>query len=121
MGKCQSCILRRLNEVGGFKDMVQGDIKDVFLDFDMFGEKHTVAGKDLIIILDDVEKLRRNELYQDNKAIYSKRIFFYVAAEDIGKLPEPGRVVCVDGRDYKILQAENESGIYAIMAEEFRD
>ena len=103
-----------------FKDMVREDIKEVVLDLDMFGEEHTVAGKKMAIILDDAEKLRRNELYQDNKAIYSKRIFFYAAAEDFASQPELGRVIDVDGRNYKVIQADEEEGIYAIMAGEFR-
>ena len=45
-----------------FKDMIQEDIKNVFLDLEMFGETHIVAGKDRTIILDDGEKLRRSEL-----------------------------------------------------------
>lgn len=104
-----------------FKDMIQGDIKEIFLDTEMFGETHTVAGKEMAIILDDAEKLRRTEQYQDDKAIYSKRIFFYVAAEDLGKLPELGRAIEVDGRDYMVLQADQEDGIYSIMAEEYRE
>lgn len=104
-----------------FKEMVQEDIKSVFLDLDMFGETHMIAGKEMTVIFDDAEKLRRNGLYQDNKAIYSKRIFFYVAKEDMGRLPSLGRRIDVDGRDYKVLQAEDEDGIYAITAEEFRE
>lgn len=106
--------------MSAFKDMVREDIKNVFLDLDMFGETHVVAGKEMTIILDDAEKMRRNGFYQDSKAIYSKRIFFYAAAEDIGKLPPLGRNIDVDGRAYKVLQVEQENGIYAIMAEEFR-
>jgi len=107
--------------MGEFKDMVREDIKEIFLDLEMFGEEHTVAGKKMAIILDDGEKRSRNEQYQDNKAIYSKRILFYAASEDLGRLPEPGRVIDVDGRDYKVLQAEQEDGIYSVMAEEFRE
>lgn len=106
--------------MSAFKDMVMEDIKNVFLDIDVFGETHVVAGKKMTIILDDAEKMRRNGFYQDSKAIYSKRILFYAAAEDIGNLPPLGRNIEVDGKNYKVLQAENENGIYAIMAEEFR-
>ena len=102
-----------------FKDMVQEDIKEIFLDLEMFGEEHIVDGRKMPIILDDGEKLRRNEQYQDDKAIYSKRIFFYVASDDLGRLPELGRVIDVDDREYKVLQADEEDGIYSIMAEEF--
>lgn len=106
--------------MSSFKDMVREDIKEVFLDLEMFGETHVVAGKEMTIVFDDAEKLRRNEQYQDNKAIYSKRIFFYAAAEDFGKLPELGRTIDIDGRNYKVLQAEQEDGMYAVMAEAFR-
>ncbi len=106
--------------MSAFKDMVREDIKNVFLDLDMFGEKHVVAGKEMTIVLDDAEKLRRNELYQDNKAIYSERIFFYAAADDFKQMPVLGRTINIDGREYKILQAEQEDGMFAVMAEEFR-
>lgn len=104
-----------------FKDMVKEDIKEVFLDLDMFGEKHVIAGKEMVVIFDDAEKRKRNEQYLDNNAIYSKRILFYAAAEDMGSLPPIGREITVDGRDYKVLQADQEDGIYSIMAEEFRE
>lgn len=104
-----------------FKEMVKGDIKDVFLDLEMFGEKHIVAGKEMVIILDDTENRNRNEQYQDDKAIFNKRILFYVAEEDLGSLPPLGMRIDVDGRDYKVLQAEREDGIYSVMAEEFRE
>ncbi len=104
-----------------FKEMVKEDIKDVFLDLEMFGEQHVVAGKEMVIVLDDTESRNRNEQYQDGKAIYNKRILFYVAAEDLGSLPPLGMEIDVDGRGYKVLQAEQENGIYSIVAEEFRD
>jgi hypothetical protein len=103
-----------------FKDMIQEDIKNVFLDLEMFGETHIVAGKERTIILDDGEKLRRSELYQDSKGIYNKQIFFYIAAEDLARKPEIGQVMDVDGRDYKLLHIDHEDGMYAVTAEEFR-
>lgn len=105
----------------GFKDMVREDIKNVFLDLEIFGETHMVAGKEMVIVIDDGEKRRRNGQYLDEKAIYSKRILFYAAAEDMGSLPPLGMEIDVDGRDYEVLQAEQEDGIYSILAEEFRE
>ena len=107
--------------MSAFKEMVKEDIKGVFLDFEMFGEKHQVAGKEMVIIRDDTESRNRNEQYLDNRAVYNKRILFYVAAEDMGSLPPLGMRIDVDGRNYKVLQAEQEDGIYSIMAEEFRE
>lgn len=107
--------------MSAFKNMVREDIKNVFLDLDMFGETHVVAGKEMTIILDDAEKMRRNGFYHDSKAIYSKRILFYAAAEDMGKLPPLGMSIEVDGSSYKVLQAEHEDGIYVIVAEKFKE
>lgn len=106
--------------MGSFKDMMAEDIKEVFMDLEMFGETHIVAGKERTIILDDGEKLRRNELYQDSKGIYNKQIFFYIAVEDLGRKPEIGQTIDVDSRDYKILHVDHVDGIFAITAEEFR-
>jgi len=103
-----------------FKKMIEEDIKEVFLDLEMFGEKHLVAGKECTIILDDMEKLRRNELYQDDKAVHKKQLFFYIAAEDLKKPPEIGRIIDIDGRDYAVTHMEVEDGIYAVTAEEYR-
>lgn len=107
--------------MSSFKEMVKEDIKEIFLDHEIFGEKHVIAGKEMIVIFDDAEKRKRNEQYLDNNAIFSKRILFYAAAEDMGSLPPIGRTIEVDGRCYKVLQAEQEDGIYSIMAEEFRE
>ncbi len=107
--------------MGGFKEMVKEDIKEVFLDLNLFGETHVIAGKKMTVIFDDAEKRKRNEQYLDNNAIYSKRILFYVSADDMGSLPPIGRTIEVDGRDYKVLQADQEDGIYSVMAEEFRE
>ncbi len=104
-----------------FKEMVQADIKEIFLDIEMFGETHTIAGKEMTVIFDDAEKLRRNGLYQDEKAVYSKRQLIYAAAKDIGRLPDIGRRIEIDGKDYKVMQADDEDGMYVIMVEEFKE
>lgn len=104
-----------------FKDMVREDIKNVFLDLEIFGETHMIAGQEMVILIDDGEKRKRNEQYLDEKAIYSKRILFYAAAEDVGTLPALGMEIDVDGRSYEVLQADDEGGVYSILAEEFRE
>lgn len=107
--------------MSSFKDMIQEDIKEVFLDLEIFGETHTIAGKEMTVIFDDAEKIRRNGLYQDSKAIYSKRKLIYAAKEDLGRLPDLGRIMDIDGSAYKVLQADEEDGMYTIMAEEFKE
>lgn len=102
-----------------FQEMVQADIKNVFLDLSMFGESHIVEGRERTIIIDDMEKIKRNEYYQDQEAVYSKRLLFYIAAEDMGKLPDIGRLIEVDGEMFRVVQAEDESGIFAVTIEAY--
>lgn len=100
-----------------FKKMVQEDIESIFLDLDMFGEEHMVAGKKRTIILDDVENLRRSEQVQDPEAVHKKRRMFYVAAKEFKKMPNAGMMIELDGKSYKIVRVEDESGILAITIE----
>ena len=100
-----------------FKKMVQEDIEDVFLDIDMFGEEHMVAGKIRTIILDDVENLRRSEQVQDPEALHKRRRMFYIAAKEFKKMPNAGMLIDLDRKSYRIVRVEEESGILAITIE----
>ena len=41
--------------MGGFKDMIQEDIKNVFLNFEEFGETHEINGVEVLVIIDENE------------------------------------------------------------------
>ena len=99
------------------RKMVQEDIENVFLDLDMFGEEHMVAGKMRTIILDDVENLRRNEQAQDPEALHNRRRMFYIAAKEFKKMPNAGMMIELDRKPYKIVRVEEEGGILAITIE----
>ena len=45
----------------GFKDMVEKDIMDVFLDIEFFGEKHLIEGSEILIVIDD-DKLKEKQV-----------------------------------------------------------
>ncbi len=101
-----------------FKDMVQEDIKDIFLDFDMFGEIHKLNHKDVVVIVDENELTEREKRVKDiEEGLHNRQILFYVAAADFGKLPSPGNILTFDGRKYIITDAVDESGIYSISLE----
>lgn len=100
-----------------FKEMIRGDISDVFLDPDEFGEEHTVNGKPgVCIVFDDFELLNRekfrDEVRDDGTSL--KRSVFYVKASDFGRLPRTGTQVTIDGRKYRVENAVNEQGMYSI-------
>lgn len=115
---CLFFIRQRLNDMSTFKDMVQEDIKDIFLEPDMFGEKHKLNGIEVMVIVDDSELTEREKKIRDTgMELHNRQLLFYVAAKDFGSLPSPGRELNFDGREYKITDAVDEQGIYSISLE----
>lgn len=104
--------------MSAFKDMVQEDIKEIFLDFEMLGEVHKINGIDVMIIIDANELTEREKRIRGmDGAPNNRQLLFYVAAKDFGALPLPGKVIDLDQEDYIITDAEDEMGIYSISLE----
>lgn len=102
-----------------FKDVLRSDIKSVFLNFDEFGEEHEINGETVLIIIDENELTEREKRIRRgiDAELHKKQLLFYVAAEDFGPLPSPGRLLELDGKKYEITEADNEDGIYSINLE----
>lgn len=101
-----------------FKDVLKSDIKQVFLNFEEFGEVHKINGQEVLLIIDENELTEREKRIRHNKEeLHRKQLLFYVAAEDFGPLPSPGRLLDLDGKKYQITEAADEDGIYSISLE----
>lgn len=109
-------------ESPSFKDILKNDIKATFLNPDEFGETHTVQGKEMVVVLDDLENVEREKKLQSTTAggIHARQIFMYVAADDFGAFPAPGGLITLDGARYTVVDATDESGIYGITLEAIR-
>lgn len=114
--------MREDQRMTSFKDVLKNDIKQVFLNFDEFGEYHKINGETVLIIIDENELTEREKRIRQgmNVELHKKQLLFYVAAEDFGPLPVPGRTLDLDGKQYEITDAENEDGIYSINLEAIR-
>ncbi len=101
-----------------FKEAIQDDIKGVFLNFEEFGEIHHLNDRKVLVIIDGNELGEREKKMRGvDGELHAKQILFYVAAEDFGPLPAPGRILNFDGKNYLITDAINEDGIYSINLE----
>lgn len=104
-----------------FKDMIRQDIKSVFLNFKEFGEMHDINGQEVLVIIDENELTEREKRIRSREeGLHKRQFLFYIAAEDFGRLPAPGRVLMFDGKQYEITDANDEDGIYAISLEAAR-
>ncbi len=99
--------------------MVQQDVKTVFLNPEEFGELHTVAGRQMNILIDENELTEREkkQFGRGRDGVYKKSLLIYVSAGDFGPLPVPEQILLLDGKKYLITDANNEDGIYSISLE----
>jgi len=101
-----------------FKGILHQDIKQTFLNPEEFGEEHTVNGKPMVIVTDDLENIEREKKMKSHiDGMFARQVFFYVAAEDFGPLPAQGGIVDIDGRKYVVVDATDEAGMYGITVE----
>lgn len=104
-----------------FKDVLQQDVKRVFLNIDEFGEMHDINGQDVLVVIDESELTEREKrIKRDEGKLHRKQLLFYVAAEDFGSLPAPGKTLRFDRKQYLITDAEDEGEIYSISLEAMR-
>lgn len=102
----------------GFKELLRQDVKTVFLNPSEFGEKHTVNGKRMQIIIDDNELTEREKRMKSNMdGIYKKQTLIYVSALDYGPLPGIGKPVKIDGVTFIVTDSINEGGVYSLHLE----
>lgn len=101
-----------------FKQIMQRDIRQTFLNLDEFGEEHEINGTTMIVIFDDIENVEREKKMKSHMdGIYVRQYFLYVSADDFGPLPAQGKFVTVDGKRYGVVDATDEAGVYGITLE----
>lgn len=104
-----------------FKDVLRQDVKRVFLNIDEFGEMHDINGQEILVVIDENELIEREKrIKRDEGELHKKQLLFYVAAEDFGVLPSPGKTLRFDRKQYLITDADDEGGIYSISLEAMR-
>ena len=102
-----------------FKQQIQQDITDVFLNEDEFSDTHTINGKEMTVQVDENEALDRQLRANQgvSSGVYVKQKLIYVSEEDFGPLPAIGVQIKLDGLNYKVADAVTEEGIHSITLE----
>lgn len=106
-----------------FREAIREDIDQVFLDPEEFGEAHTLNGKDgVYILIDDFELHNREKFRKEVKddGTSLKRGMIYVKASDFGRLPSIGNQITIDRNHFRVEEAVNEFGVYAITVKAVR-
>ena len=105
-----------------FQECVASDLGSVFLNPTEFGEKHTIDGREMTLVLDDDALLERDAarggVHMDG--LYKTRRLIYVAKADYGGRPPSGKLLNLDDRGYRVVQAEESDGLLSIEVEAIR-
>ena len=100
-----------------FKDCVAADIHGVFLNNQEFASTHTIDGKEMDAVVDDDALLERDAarggVHTDGT--YRTRRLLYVDKADYG-----GGILNLDGREYRVVQADEAAGVLTIEIEAIR-
>ena len=105
-----------------FKDCVAADIHGVFLNTQEFADTHTIDGRKMDAVVDDDALLERDAarggVHSDG--IYKVRRLLYVSRDDYGGRPPSGKRLVLDGREYRVVQADEAAGVLTIEIEAIR-
>lgn len=103
--------------MSAFKNQVQRDVSNVFLNPDEFSDIHNIDGNNMSVQIDESEALERQLRFAQDVGTYKLQKIIYVASADYGKMPFIGKLLILDGLTYKVADVTEESGIYAITVE----
>lgn len=114
-----------------FKGCVAADIDAAFFEENEHADRHTVDGKDVLIVLED-DDLREHSAHWEAGAkqnfdtgLYTAHTILYIRAEDYGPKPKIGKQLVLDKgtksqRTYTINLCQEESGVYHMTMERTR-
>lgn len=114
-----------------FKDCVAADIDTAFFEKNEHADRHTVDGKDVLIVLED-DDLREHSAHWEAGAkqnfdtgLYTAHTILYIRVEDYGPKPKIGKQLVLDKgtksqRTYTINLCQEESGVYRMTMERTR-
>lgn len=101
----------------GFKEIIQADINNVFLNNDEFSDMHMVNGSEMPVIIDEMELNEREKKLMVRDGTYKKQKLIYVSAKDYGNPPKINRPFALDDRAYLVKEVTEEDGMYSITLE----
>lgn len=97
-------------ELSAFKNLVAKDRINVYLSLDDFGETHSVAGKEIVCVIDnDVHNQRAPEV-----GVESGDMRLFASTDDVERR-EAGDVLEIDGALYAVVSWQEDLGMAEIV------
>lgn len=105
-----------------FKEMLDRDIKNVFLNADEFGEEHVIDGETVVCVFDNYMTDNRDQGTLPDRVdfadgIYRSRLQLYVKESDLGYIPRSRDPIDIDGKVYIVASVARDIGMLTITLE----
>lgn len=103
-----------------FKDLLQQDLNNVFLNSNEFAEKHTINGIEADVIFDD-EELKELAANKQQEGLYINKKLIKVAEAKLGEIfggiPAIGSPFKLDKKVYRVFHSSCEDGLATLILE----
>lgn len=102
--------------MSAFKDIVDQDILDVFVDFDEFGERHKIGTQDVLVVMDGDALRRRGDRVGAGLGVYPElgAFMLYVKTSDLDVKPQSNADILFDGKHCVVVECKEDAGMYTI-------
>lgn len=99
-----------------FKEVITNDISKVFINFNEFGTKHTLNGREINCVIDeDKFQLKESkEILSTEEGVMLKGMTVYINSTDLKATPHSGEKFKLDDIRYEVLKCKEDFGVYEI-------
>ncbi|MDR2648830.1 MAG: hypothetical protein LBB94_03825 [Clostridiales bacterium] len=106
--------------MSAFKEQIENDLNAAFFnpELDEFISRHNINGKDMIIVLDEDELIKRRigKVNDYAAGVYEGDLLFYVReAVYGGKRPDIGEHMKYDGVIHRVTDFQSDMGMFTIV------
>lgn len=98
--------------MSAFRDMVETDRTETFLDMDMFADRHKIDGRQITCIFEDDISHAKGGISE--YGIAERQFVLFGLTEDLPKRKTFGSGMSIDGRQYLVTDWMDEIGITKI-------
>lgn len=101
-----------------FRDRLEDDILDVFLDAYEFADTHIVSGKEIIACIDsdNTVRLKNSDIIGMSEADCN----LFAKTSDLPEGIKQSSVLNIDGREYQVVQIRRELGMTELALKQYR-
>lgn len=104
-----------------FKDQIEQDLSDIFLNLDEFADLHRIEGKEVPVVIDSdimakLSKIGDNRIHGMDEA----DMVIMGKASDLPENLDPGRLLNLDGREVIVITTTSEMGLVQIAVRQNR-